>query len=168
MTADPASPFAVETAGLTGRFGETVAVRDLTLKIPVGTTLGFIGPNGAGKTTTIKMLMNLLRITTGEARVLGLDVAVNPVAIRQRVGYVPEQQFIYRWMRVGEAVGFCRSVYEKWNDKLCTELMQLFRLDSERRVKHLSKGAGVKLSLLLALSHEPELLLLDEPMAGRM
>jgi ABC-2 type transport system ATP-binding protein len=70
------------------------------------------------------------------------------------------------WMRVAEVVGFCRALYDSWNDQTCQELLDLFQLDARKRVKHLSKGMLVKLSLVLAVSHEPELLVLDEPMAG--
>jgi ABC-2 type transport system ATP-binding protein len=98
--------------------------------------------------------------------VLGIDPAVDDLTVKRRVGYVPEQQFIYRWMRIGEAVSFCRSVYPRWNDKLCAELLRQFDLDADKKVKALSKGMAVKLSLLLAMSHEPEMLILDEPMAG--
>ena len=166
MTKDAPSPNAVEIAGLSKRFGKQTAVRDLSLNIPAGTALGFLGPNGAGKTTTIKMLMGLLRRNAGQVSVLGLDPAVDPLSIKQRVGYVPEQQFIYRWMRVREAIAFCRSLYPKWNDELCTEWTKRFDLDPAKKIKQLSKGMATKLSLVLALSHEPELLILDEPMAG--
>ncbi len=166
MTSDISPQPAVELSGLTKRFGHQTAVRDLSLTIPAGTTFGFIGPNGAGKTTTIKLLMGLLRRDAGRVRVLGIDPVTDDQPVKRRVGYVPEQHFIYRWMRVGEAVSFCRTFYPTWNDKLCTELMTLLDLDPYKKVKHLSKGMLVKLSLLLAMSHEPELLLLDEPMAG--
>ena len=79
---------------------------------------------------------------------------------------MPETHNIYRWMRVGEVIGFCRSLYASWNDETCREMLELFRLDPRKKVKHLSKGMLVKLSLLLAVSHDPELLVLDEPMAG--
>ena len=125
-----------------------------------------IGPNGAGKSTTIKMLMGVLSPTAGEARVLGMDVPTESVRVKQWVGYVPEAHNVYRWMRVEEVIGFCRSVYESWNDQTCREMLDLFELDRRKKVKHLSKGMLVKLSLLLAVSHDPELLVLDEPMAG--
>jgi ABC-2 type transport system ATP-binding protein len=79
---------------------------------------------------------------------------------------VPEQQFIYRWMRVSDAIRFCRPLYPTWNDSRCDELLKLFALDAGKKVKHLSKGNVVKLALLLAMAHEPEVLILDEPMAG--
>lgn len=166
MTRTPSSEYAIETTCLTKRFRKTPAVTDLDLRIPTGSTFGFIGPNGAGKSTTIRMLMGMLRISGGEARVLGFDPKFDALSIKQRVGYVPELQFIYRWMRVHEAIGFCRSLYDTWNDELCRDLLRQFDLDENKRVKQLSKGMVVKLALLLAVAHEPELLILDEPMAG--
>ncbi len=157
---------AIELVGLSKRFGRTLAVNNLSLKIPRGSTFGLLGPNGAGKSTTIRMLMGMLFLTSGEARLLGVDVAADPVQVKQRVGYVPETHHIYRWMRVGEVLGFCKSCFHSWNDQTCREMLDLFGLDLEKKVKHLSKGMQVKLALLLAVSHEPELLLLDEPLSG--
>ena len=79
---------------------------------------------------------------------------------------MPETHHIYRWMRVREVIGFCKSCFRTWNDQTCREMVDLFGLDLEKKVKHLSKGMLVKLALLLAVSHEPELLLLDEPLSG--
>ena len=157
---------AIEIAGLVKRFGRSVAVDHLSLSIPRGTTFGLLGPNGAGKSTTIKMLMGILSPSGGEARVLGIDVRSDPTAIKRRVGYVPEIHHIYRWMRVDEVLGFCRSCYATWNDKTYQELVELFGLDPKKKVKHLSKGMLVKLALVVAVAHEPELLLLDEPLGG--
>jgi len=163
-TASPA--FAIETVGLTKRYGPKEAVSDLTLRIPRGSAFGFIGPNGAGKSTTIKMLMGMARPSAGEARVLGLDAVHDSVAVKQHVGYVPELHFIYRWMRVGEVIAFCRPLYENWNDRFCADLLKVFELDPQTKVKQLSKGMVAKLALLLAVAHEPEVLILDEPTSG--
>lgn len=157
---------AVELVDLTKRFGSTLAVDRLSLSIERGSTFGLIGPNGSGKTTTIKMLMGVLLPTAGSVRVLGHDVIGEPVDMRQRVGYVPEMHYMDRWMRVDEIIGFCRSVYRQWNEETCREMLERFELDRNKRIKHLSKGMLAKLSLVLAVSHEPEMLLLDEPMAG--
>jgi ABC-2 type transport system ATP-binding protein len=157
---------AIEILGLTKQFGRSLAVKNLHLNIPRGCAFGLLGPNGAGKSTTLRMLMGTLSPTAGAARVLGIDVRDNPTLVKQRVGYVPETHHIYRWMRVEEAIGFCRSCYPTWNDATCQEMLGRFALDPEKKVKHLSKGMLVKLALLLAVSHEPELLLLDEPLSG--
>lgn len=157
---------AIELSGVTKRFGKSTAVADLNLRIPKGSAFGFLGPNGAGKTTTIKMMMGLCKTTAGIIRVLDLDPIAQGLELKQRVGYVPEQQFIYRWMTTGEAIYFCRRFFPTWNDVLCKQLLKLFQLDEDKKVKQMSKGMVVKLALLLALAHDPELLILDEPMAG--
>jgi ABC-2 type transport system ATP-binding protein len=166
MTASTDTGPAIELIGLTKRFGRTLAVDRLSLTIPRGSVFGLLGPNGAGKSTTIRMLMGMLAPTEGQARVLGIDVTADPVEIKQRVGYVPETHHIYRWMRVGEVLGFCKSCFRSWNDQTCREMVELFGLDLEQKVKHLSKGTQVKLALSLAVAHQPELLLLDEPLSG--
>lgn len=157
---------AIELDGVTKRFGRTLAVNDLSLQVALGSTLGLIGPNGAGKSTTCKMLMGTLSPTAGKARVLGRDVLADPTQVKQRVGYVPETHHIYRWMLVEEVIGFCRSTYQLWNDETCQQMLDLFALDPRKKVKHLSKGMLVKLALLLAVSHDPEVLILDEPLSG--
>ena len=157
---------AIEIHGLTKRFGRSVAVKNLSLSIPRGCAFGLLGPNGAGKSTTLRMLMGTLAPTAGIARVLGITVHANPTLVKQKVGYVPEIHHIYRWMRVGEVIGFCRSCYPTWNEATCKEMVDRFALDPRKKVKHLSKGTLVKLALTLAVSHEPELLLLDEPLSG--
>ncbi len=158
--------FAIEIEGVSKRFGRATAVDGLTLRVPAGTVLGLIGPNGAGKSTTIKMLMGMMSITAGRIRVLGIDVSAEPARMKQRVGYVPEFHHVYRWMTIGEAVGFARSFYPTWNDRLSAGLLDLFALDAAKKVKHLSKGMLAKLGLLLAVAHEPEVLVLDEPTSG--
>ncbi len=165
MTATP-STYAIETVGLTKRYDGKNAVTDLTLRIPPGEAFGFIGPNGAGKSTTIKMLLGMSRPNAGEARVLGHDAIRDAVALKQRVGYVPELHYIYRWMRVGEVIAFCRPLYANWNDRFCADLLKLFELNPEKKVKQLSKGMVAKLALLLAVAHDPEVLILDEPTSG--
>ncbi len=166
MNAPAENGLAIELIHLSKRFGRTRAVNDVSLEIPRGSTFGLLGPNGAGKSTTIRMLMGMLSMSDGTARVLGIDVRDDPVWIKERVGYVPETHHVYRWMRVGEAIGFCRSCYLTWNDDTCRQMLDLFRLDPEKKVKYLSKGMQVKLALLLAVSHEPAVLLLDEPLSG--
>ncbi len=166
MTTTSSGTPAVELVDLWKQFGHNNAVRGLNLQIPPGCVFGLIGPNGAGKSTTIKMLMGMLRSTWGHVNVLGLDVPAEGIELRQRVGYVPESQQIYRWMRVAEVICFCRAHFRTWNESLCNEMLVLFQLDPQQKVRHLSNGMLGKLALLLAISHEPDLLILDEPMAG--
>ncbi|HLJ94279.1 MAG TPA: ABC transporter ATP-binding protein [Gemmataceae bacterium] len=166
MIAEASANLAIELNGVTRRFGKATAVDDLTLRIPQGHTFGLIGPNGAGKSTTIKLLMGILRPQVGYVRILGIDVFAEPSRMKKRVGYVPEVPQMYRWMRVGELIGFCRAFYPTWNDDECARLLDLFALDTGKKVRHLSKGMAAKLSLVLALAHDPEVLILDEPTSG--
>jgi len=156
----------IKAVNLTKRYRRLVAVDNVNLEIPKGCVFGLIGPNGAGKTTLIKMLMGLTKITGGWANINGLNVADLSDQIQRAVGYVPETHNIYRWMRVSEVIRFSRTFRDTWNDKLCKELLDTFELDPAKKVKHLSKGMLAKLSLLLALAYEPEVLILDEPTSG--
>ncbi len=162
---------AVEIEKLTKRFGDRRAVDELSLSVPTGTTYGLIGPNGAGKSTTLKSLMGLTRFDEGSIRVFGHDVqkvyaSSESYNLRQGIGYVPEIHNMYRWMKISEIVRFVRSFYRNWNEKLADELLDFFKLEPNKKIKELSKGMHAKLSLMLAVSHEPDLLVLDEPTSG--
>lgn len=157
---------AIETAGLTKRYGESAAVTDLNLAIPAGSAVGLLGPNGAGKSTTIKMLLGLVRPTSGNSTVFGLNSTQDGVAVRRRIGYVPERHHIYGWMTVAQVLRFVRPFYPTWNDTVASELIRQYALEPTKRVDRLSHGMGTKLSLILALAHEPDLLVLDEPTTG--
>jgi ABC-2 type transport system ATP-binding protein len=157
---------AIELQHLTRRFGNKTVVNDLSMTIAPGSTFGFIGLNGAGKTTTIRMIVGLLAPNSGTIRVADHDVPSQRDRIKWKIGYVPDRPNVYSWMRVGEAISFCKSFYLRWNDDYVAELLRTFQLDLTKRVKHLSKGMAAKLQLLLALGHEPEILILDEPMSG--
>lgn len=156
----------IETESLTKRFGETVAVKNLNLEVPQGGVFGFIGENGAGKTTTIKLLLGLLKPDEGRAKVLGEEVTLNGGGFRKKVGYVPESRAVYSYFTVEEIINFTSSFYEKWDGKKVERYLKIFKLPLKKRVKSLSKGMRAQLSLLLALGHSPEILLLDEPTEG--
>ena len=162
---DVVSP-AVEINGLTKRYRGKAVVDKLSLSIPRGSVYGLIGPNGAGKSTTLKSLMRLIKISSGSASILGHDVHSDFQAVKSRLGYVPETHHIYRWMKVKRVIAFTRSFYPGWNDEFCNQMLQMMELDPDKKVKQLSKGMLAKLALLLAVSHEPELLVLDEPLSG--
>ena len=162
---DVVSP-AVEINGLTKRYRGKTVVDKLSLSIPRGSVYGLIGPNGAGKSTTLKSLMRLTKISSGSASIRGHDVHSDFQAVKSRLGYVPETHHIYRWMKVKRVIAFTRSFYPGWNDEFCNQMLQMMELDPDKKVKQLSKGMLAKLALLLAVSHEPELLVLDEPLSG--
>jgi ABC-2 type transport system ATP-binding protein len=161
-----ADEFPIVLQNVTRRFGKAIAVNDLSLRVARGTTLGFIGLNGAGKTTTIRMLVGLLKPHAGRITVAGCSIPNQRDAVKTKLGYVPDRPTVYQWMRVQQAIEFTRSFYPNWNTHRCNELMKMFDLDRNKQAKHLSKGQAAKLSLLLALCHDPEVLILDEPTSG--
>jgi ABC-2 type transport system ATP-binding protein len=161
------SPPAIHLVNLTRLFGRSIAVNKLSLRIPAGTTCGLIGLNGAGKTTTLRMLAGLLAPTSGIIRIADCEIPAQRQRAKLHIGYVPDRPTVYGWMRVRDAIRFCRSLYgPRWNQARCDDLLKTLRLRPDRRVKHLSKGEGAKLSLLLAIGHDPEVLILDEPTSG--
>ena len=157
---------AIETQQLRKVYKTVVAVDGISLEVPTGSTLGIIGPNGAGKSTFLRMLLGVCRPTSGTARVLGLDIDQDHQLIRPRVGYVPEQHNIYRWMKVQEVMQFARAMYVNWDAPFANELSSLFRLPPQAYVRTLSRGMLAKLALLVATAHRPPLLILDEPLSG--
>ncbi len=156
----------ISTHSLSRHFGDVKAVDGLNLEVPRGSVFGYLGRNGSGKTTTIKLLIDLIKPTSGSATVLGFDPRTDTVAMRRKIGYVAEGQKMYGWMKVRELVKFTSGFYESWNEELAEKYRERFELDAHAKVKTLSKGQNARLSLLLALAPLPELLILDDPTMG--
>lgn len=157
---------AIAIHNLVRRFGRTDAVDGLTLRVAVGRCYGLFGRNGAGKTTTIKCLLNLIRATSGETRIFGLDPLRDEVAVKARVGYVPDLVAFYPWMTVEDTLAYFASFRRHWNQAIEASLLKQFRLDPRQNTTHLSKGQRTQLALICAICPEPELLVLDEPTSG--
>ena len=119
----------IETDGLTRTFGRLEAVKGLDLRVPAGSIFALIGPNGAGKTTTIKLLMNLLRPTRGQARVLGVDSRRLGAAELRRIGYVSENQRLPDWMTIDRLLDYCRPLYPSWDEALAPHAPRAARPD---------------------------------------
>ncbi|HZA79253.1 MAG TPA: ABC transporter ATP-binding protein [Acidimicrobiales bacterium] len=162
---------AVSIRGLTKRYGDLFAVRDLTLDIPKGSVFGLIGPNGAGKTTTFAILASLLRPTAGSVAILGFDPVRQPREVRKRLGYMPDILGVYDGLRVDEYLQFFAASYRvpkgRWKPTI-DALLELVDLTTKRdaMVNSLSRGMKQRLSLARALVHDPEVLVLDEPASG--
>jgi ABC-2 type transport system ATP-binding protein len=136
------------------------------MQIPEKSVFALIGPNGAGKTTTIKLLMNLLRPTHGDARVLGCDTrALGPRELR-RIGYVSENQRLPSWMTPAQLLDYCRPFYPTWDDRLARALQGSLGLTAGAPIGTLSRGTRMKAALLVSLAYRPELIVLDEPFTG--
>lgn len=156
----------IEINHLVRRYGRTDAVNGLDLRVEPGRCYGFFGRNGAGKTTTIKCLLNLLRPTSGDAKVFGMDPDRNEVAVKSRLAYVPDAVAFYPWMTVRETLDYFASFRMRWNRETERALIDQFRLDPRQKASHLSKGQRTQLALITAVCPEPELLVLDEPTSG--
>ncbi len=157
---------AIEITNLTRRYGARRGVESVNLTVPEGSLFGFLGPNGAGKTTTIRVLLGLLRATSGQARVLGLDCWRESARIKQSVGYLPGDVRLYPWMSGESALSIFGRVRGMDLFKAGRALAERFGLDLKVRARMMSKGMRQKLGLILALAHQPTVLVLDEPTSG--
>ena len=157
---------AIETFGLTKRYGSTTAVTDLSLRVEPGQVFGFLGPNGAGKSTTIRLLMALQRPTRGRAALLGLDAGADSVEIHRRVGYLPGDLELFPRLTGRQHIEWFARARGGVDASLAEHLVERFQVVADRPVRELSKGNRQKIGLVLAFTHEPELLVLDEPTSG--
>jgi ABC-2 type transport system ATP-binding protein len=159
---------AIRTDALTKSYGKTIAVRTLNLSVGRNRITAFLGRNGAGKSTTIKMLLGMIRPTSGSATVLGNQItnAEENRKLRQRVAYVAEDKPLYGYMTVEQTIRFASSFYPDWRPEMEKKLLLDYELPLNRKVKMLSKGMRTKLALLLAFARRPDLLILDEPSEG--
>lgn len=155
----------LEANGLTKEY-RTFTLDGVSLEVPKGTILGLIGPNGSGKTTTIRMLMKMTRPDAGSIRMFGLGLDAHEKEIKNRVGYVGEEQLYYMNKKVSWTGRFVSQYFEKWDQEMFDSLLKEFGLDPSQKVGKLSKGMKVKLSFAIAFSHHPEFMVLDEPTAG--
>ena len=161
----------LSTRLLTKRYGSLTAVEDLDLEVGPGELFGFLGPNGAGKTTTIKMLVGLLRPTSGAARVAGIDILADPERAKARIGYVPDSATLYEKLSAREFLEFSGDLYHverRLRDRRIEALLKLFDLHDRSNdfLSGYSRGMRQKVSLAAALLHDPQVLFLDEPTVG--
>jgi ABC-2 type transport system ATP-binding protein len=148
------------------KYGRHDALRGLSFTVPPGSAYALIGANGAGKTTTIKVLMNILEPTRGNATVLGVDSRrIRPRELA-RIGYVSENQDMPERLTVAQYLDYLRPFYPQWDRQLEASILRQLRLPSARRIGDLSHGMRMKMALACALPFRPELLILDEPFSG--
>lgn len=156
----------IVTERLGMRFGKNVVLDGLDLLVPRGSIYALIGSNGAGKTTTLQILMNLIRGFSGEASVLGVNSRMLGTREYQRIGYVSEGQEMPDGMTISAFLAYWRLFYPNWDLARERELLNLFRLPLDRKLKHLSRGMRMKAALVSSLAYRPELIILDEPFSG--
>ena len=165
--ADGPSGPVIELRGLTKYYGRHRGIEGVDLSIGRGEVFGFLGPNGSGKTTTIRTMLDLIRRTGGECRVLGLDSEAGSKEIRRRTGYLPGEYGLYETLTVEVFLGFLLDLRDarRFEGRM-RELADMFELDLGRRIRELSKGNRQKVGLVQAFMHDPELVILDEPTSG--
>lgn len=156
----------VELENVSRRFGDKLALDNVTFRVPAGSVVGLVGENGAGKTTLIKHILGLLKAQSGSVRVFGLDPVADPVGVLSRIGYLSEEPDMPGWMRVHELIRYIAAFYPTWDHDYAEQLRREFDLDPAAKIKQLSKGQRARAGLLIALAYRPELLLLDEPSSG--
>ena len=150
------------------KYGDFTAVKDVSLSIPKGAIYGFLGPNGAGKTTTLRMILEIIKPSSGSISILGGNSAL---AARDRIGYLPEEKGLYKKMKVWAIIQYfamLKGMEKKAARARAFELLEKYGLKdfAEAKVESLSKGMGQKVQVLSAVAHEPELVILDEPFSG--
>jgi ABC-2 type transport system ATP-binding protein len=156
----------IQIEKLTKSYGEHRGIVDVDLEVNEGEIFGFLGPNGAGKTTTIRVLLDLIRPTSGSATVFGIGSAADPVAIHRRVGYLPGEWNLYDRLTGAETIRYFANLRGGVDAAYTSQLVERLDLDPSRRFREYSRGNKQKVGLVVALQHKPELLILDEPTAG--
>ena len=156
----------IETQKLTKSYGSHRGIVEVDLVVQDGEVFGFLGPNGAGKTTTIRTLLDLIRPTSGSARVFGIESSADPVAIHRRVGYIPGEFTLYDRLTGSQTLEYFANLRGGVDPAYQRSLVERFELDPSRRFKEYSKGNKQKVGVIIALQHRPELLILDEPTSG--
>jgi ABC-2 type transport system ATP-binding protein len=160
------SESAIHTDGLSKRYGSTLALDRLNLKVGKGEVYGYLGPNGSGKTTTIRLLLGLHRASSGHAELFGLDAWSNPVRAHERVAYVAGEPFLWPSLTSAETFEFLARLHHGTDVAYRDVLIERFQLDTRKKIRTLSKGNRQKVQLIAALATRAELLLLDEPTSG--
>jgi len=161
----------IETRNLVKRFGEKVAVNDVSFDVRAGEIFGFLGPNGAGKTTTIKMIVGLLQPTSGSVKVRGYDVQQQPSLAKAASGYVPDSPNLYAKLTGRELLRFVADLYDLDQQMVARRIDDLLRMfdltaAADDTIDSYSHGMQQKTSLAAALMHDPKVLVLDEPTVG--
>ena len=147
-------------------YGSSRGIEDVSLKLYKGDIYGFIGPNGAGKSTTIRTILGLINKTSGDILFKGDKLNINDLTTRELIGYLPSEINLYEDMTVGEIFDYHESFYDRDLHKRRKELVKLLKMDESKKIEDLSLGNLKKTGIVLALMHEPQLLILDEPTSG--
>jgi ABC-2 type transport system ATP-binding protein len=156
----------IDISNVSKKFRSTLALDDVSFRVPRGVVFALLGENGAGKTTLIRTMLGLEKQDSGTLKLLGMDPVKNGLAIRRCTGYVSDSPALYRWMTVSQIARFTASFYDAGFLEAFGKLASNFDLELDQKIKNLSKGGQAKVALALSMAHQPELLILDEPTSG--
>lgn len=156
----------LEVRNLTKYYGKTMGVENVSFALNKGDIFGFIGPNGAGKSTTIRAIMTFINKTEGEILVNGIVFDKNNLDLKNDIGYLPSEVYLYEDLSVKEMLDYHERFYKKNLHQRRMELVELLKVDESKKIEDLSLGNKKKIGIILALMHEPKLLILDEPTSG--
>lgn len=145
---------------------DNFTLKDISFNLERGYIMGFIGPNGAGKSTTIKLIMNLIKKNSGEITVLGKDNLKYEREVKQKIGFVYDENYYYEDLTINEIKRIISPFYKYWDDNAFNNYIKNFDLNPKKKIKTLSKGMKMKFSLAVALSHNADLIIMDEPTSG--
>lgn len=160
------SPVELRVRGLSLAYGSQQVLRDLDWTPPPGQVVGLLGRNGAGKTTLLESLLGLREPDAGEIAMFGQPLAALNDAGRARIGFVPQQSNLFEWMTPRQLLAYFKAFYPRWNDAKVETLLTRWDIDRDKAIGKLSGGQQQRLSIIRALAHEPDLLILDEPVAS--
>ncbi|MGM9848230.1 MAG: ABC transporter ATP-binding protein [Bacilli bacterium] len=141
-------------------------LKNINIKLPKGTIMGFIGENGAGKTTTIKLILNIIKKNEGEIKIFGLDNIKEEKRIKEDIGVVLDDSFLSEYLNPLDINKIMKNIYKNWDEELYFKYINEFKLPKDKISKEYSTGMKMKLKIAVALSHHPKLLILDEPTSG--
>ena len=158
--------YILELKHLKKYYGNTKGIEDVSIKLKKGEIYGFIGPNGAGKSTTIRTMMGLINKTSGRVLFDNEELNTDDVNTKSRIGYLPGEVNLYNDMTVKQLLDYHESYFDKDLSKRKNELVKLLKVDENKKIEDLSLGNKKKVGIILALMHEPEILILDEPTSG--
>jgi len=148
------------------QYGGRSVLKGLDLSVVPGQVIGLLGRNGAGKTTLLESLLGLREVDGGEVRLFGTPLAAMDDDVRSRIGYVPQRSDLFGWMTARQLLGYFKGFYPRWNAALVDGLLSRWQIDQATPISRLSGGEQQRLSIIRALAHQPELLVLDEPVAS--
>ncbi len=151
---------------LSKAFGRKGVLQNFNLTLEKGKVYGLLGKNGEGKTTLIRIIMGIIPSDSGEMFYKGQKIKFNDSSYKKEIGYIPEEAFFFRWMRISELLAFNSAFYPAWNAKKAEDYLERFSLPGAAKIGQLSRGMKLKLGLAVALAAKPELLILDDPTSG--